>query len=153
MTDMSELVFEVTTEPPVDRRPRGPGRPRSNRFDDAVKQSFEEKWAGTVSEDAPRGKWFRLRGITDEKKAKQLEAQIRSAAKHWENYFGTPVGANVHWDPDTGILQFRGCEKSQGDKAASDDGNAESVDEASVNEAAGTEDAEIRDEELAEAPA
>lgn len=156
MTDVS-YEFEVTTEPPVDRRPRGAGRPRTNPFDEAVRQSYVENWAEQISDDAPRGKWFVLRDITTKQQANKIEAQIRGAASYWKAKLGEPVGSNVHWDPDEKTIKFRGCEASQGDKASAegtpDDVTEGDTDEATEASPTPIQDATIRGEELEHAPA
>lgn len=111
--------FVETNEPPVDRRPGGRGRPRTNPFDDAVRKSYEERWSELVSEHAPTGKWFALPESVSKEEAQKLEQQIRSSAAHWSKTLDANVGSSVRWNPETGVLQFRGVEKSQGDDQAS----------------------------------
>lgn len=143
MTEAVSYEFGVTTEAPVVRRPGGKGRPRTNPFDKVVWQSYEENWAGQVGDDAPRGKWLFLKGIDSKEDKDKVEAQIRSAATYWKLKTGRLIGASVNWDSDTGVLYFRGVDKSQADSAP---------DENAVGETAVNQDADIRDEETASRP-
>lgn len=135
--------FGITTEAPVVRRPGGKGRPRTNPFDKAVWQSYEEKWANQVTEDAPRGKWLFLKGIDSEEARDKVEAQIRSAGTYWKAKTGLLIGTNVTWDRETGTVYFRGVDKSEADSVS---------DESADGEAAATQDAVNRDEEVAQSP-
>lgn len=140
MTQAVSYEFGVTTEPPVDRRPGGKGRPRTNPFDDIVWQSFTERWYEPL-DNAPTGKWvvFPDKVATKEEKDK-LEAQIRSSAHYWSEKTGERVGSSVRWNPETGVLQFRGApgvKKSEIDSAS---------DENAASDTASTQDADSRED-------
>ena len=94
----NEFDFYLTNDPPEAGTPFGgrhAGRNRTNPFDGAVKQSFEQHLVA-------RNEWLEFKCDPDDVRANIN--RIRSAGQFLK------IGTEVRYDKPSGRIAFRGCE-------------------------------------------
>jgi hypothetical protein len=143
MADAVSYEFEVTATPPERKYKGGTGRPRTNPFDNALLESYKQDFEGQVSEEFPRGKWYRVPGTLTATEVDKVVAQIRSAAHHLRQAVDPNIGSEVNTDKEKGVVAFRGVHRS---KSNHEDASDEQADRADNDEPGENPDAETEGE-------
>lgn len=111
MSDLVSWDFEVSDRPPESARKGGPGRQRSNPFDEPLMHSYRENFAERTAE-YPKGRFYVIRDVPEDR-VKSVVAQIRNAARY--NEIGSRI--DVGTGKDAGVIAFRGQVPTKGPNA------------------------------------